>query len=462
MSLHQFLLILRAHYKVVLLSIVLTTGAALTLSLVLPKQYTASSSVFIDVKSPDPIAGMIVPALTMPGYVATQVDIIKSDRVAQQVVKTLKLDQSPTAKEQWLASTEGKGSMTAWLGEMLLRNLEITPSRESSVINITYRAVEPAFAAAVANAFSESYIKTNIELKVEPARQYTEWFAEQNKTIRDNLERAQARLSEYQQQRGIVATDERLDNELNKLNELSTQLTVVQAQTSELQSKQRSGSASDTLPEIVQNPLIQNLRADIARQEAKLKEASGNLGTNHPQYQRMQVELATLKDKLDSETRHISSGFSTSSTVGRQREAALRGAIEAQKSRVLQLRRERAELSVLTRDVEAAQKNFEAVSQRFNQSRLESQSTQTNVSILTPAFEPVRPSSPKVLLNTVAALFLGAMLGIAAAFLLEMVDRRVRSREDLAEVMAIPVLTVIQGAGGVRRLRAAIPALPAP
>jgi succinoglycan biosynthesis transport protein ExoP len=462
MSLHQFLLILRAHYKVVLLSIFLTTGAALTLSVVLPKQYTASSSVFIDVKSPDPIAGMIVPALTMPGYVATQVDIIKSDRVAQQVVKTLKLDQSPTAKEQWLASTGGKGSMTAWLGETLLRNLEITPSRESSVINITYRAVEPAFAAAVANAFAESYIKTNIELKVEPARQYTEWFAEQNKTIRDNLERAQARLSEYQQQRGIVATDERLDNELNKLNELSTQLTVVQAQTSELQSKQRSGSASDTLPEIVQNPLIQNLRGDIARQEAKLKEASGNLGANHPQYQRMQAELAALKDKLDSETRHISSGFSTSSTVGRQREATLRGAIETQKSRLLELRRERAELSVLTRDVEAAQKNFEAVSQRFNQSRLESQSTQTNVSILTPAFEPVRPSSPKVLLNAVAALFLGAMLGIAAAFLLEMVDRRVRSREDLAEVMAIPVLTVIQGAGGVRRLRAAIPALPAP
>ena len=83
MNLQQFLLILRARYKLVLFTLLGTVAVTLVLSLVLPKQYTATSAVVVDVKSPDPIAGMMLPALIMPGYMATQVDIINSDRVAQ-------------------------------------------------------------------------------------------------------------------------------------------------------------------------------------------------------------------------------------------------------------------------------------------------------------------------------------------------------------------------------------------
>jgi len=291
-------------------------------------------------------------------------------------------------------------------------------------------------------------------LKVEPARQYAKWFGEQGKSLRDNLEKAQAKLSEYQQEHGIVAIDERLDNETAKLNELSTQLTVVQGQTADAQSKQRSGSASDTLPEIVQNPTIGALKVDIARQEAKLQELAGNLGKNHPQYQRAEAEIATLKQKLEIETRHITSGFSTSRGVGKEKESELKAAIEAQKRKLLELKHSRDEVAVLMRDVDAAQKAYEAVSQRFNQTSLESQSTQTNVSVLTPAAEPTEPSSPKVILNTLIAVFLGTMLGIGAALALEMFDQRIRSADGLGEMLQLPILGVItkQKRGAPKRL----------
>jgi chain length determinant protein EpsF len=300
-----------------------------------------------------------------------------------------------------------------------------------------------------------------IELKVEPARQYADWFGTQGKELRENLEKAQAKLSQYQQEHGIVASDERLDNETAKLNELSTQLTVVLAQTADAQSKQRSGAASDTLPDVIQNPLIQNLKVDIARLEAKLQDAAGNLGKNHPQYQQMEAELTSLKQRLDTETKHIAKGFSTSGTVSKDKEAVLRGALEAQKRRVLQLRRERDEVAVLLRDVDAAQKAYDAVSQRHTQTRLESQSTQTNVVVLTPAYAPLQPSSPKMMLNSLLAVFLGMMLGIAAAFVSELSDRRIRSLRDLAEFVPVPVLAEIRKIPAARRLarlRKSVPA----
>ncbi|MDP2707232.1 MAG: Wzz/FepE/Etk N-terminal domain-containing protein, partial [Burkholderiales bacterium] len=92
MNLQQFLLILRARYKLVILTLLGTVMATLVVSLILPKEYTATTSVVVDVKSPDPIIGMMLPGMTTPGYMATQIDIIQSDRVAQRVVTLLKFD----------------------------------------------------------------------------------------------------------------------------------------------------------------------------------------------------------------------------------------------------------------------------------------------------------------------------------------------------------------------------------
>src|SRR3972149_4322851 len=205
MNLQQFLLILRARYKLVLLVLLGTVTATLGVSLVLPKQYTATTSVVIDVKSPDPVIGMMLPGMAAPGYMATQTDIIQSDRVAQKVVKLLKLDANPTVRQQWMEATKGKGKLEVWLADVLQTKLDVKPARESNVISISYKAVDPGFAAAVANAFTQAYIETNVELKVEPARQYAKWFGEQGKSLRDNLEKAQAKLSAYQQEHGIVA-----------------------------------------------------------------------------------------------------------------------------------------------------------------------------------------------------------------------------------------------------------------
>jgi protein tyrosine kinase modulator len=443
MTLHQFLTLLRARSKIIVLILLGTVAAILAASLVLPKKYTATAAVVIDVKSPDPITGTMLHAMVMPGYMATQRDIIGSDRVAQKVVKLLKLDEAPSMKEQWLQRTQGKGSLVAWLAEVLQKKLDVKPSRESNVIDVLYSASDPAFAAAAANAFAQAYIDASIELRIEPARQYARWFGEQDQGLRENVQKAQARLSEYQRNYGIVASEERLDSETTKLNDLSAQLTVAQGQATEARSKQRSGSAASTLPEVVQNPLIHTLKADVARQEAKLQEVAGNLGKNHPQYQRMESELASLKQRLETETRVITSGFTTASTVSKDKEAELMADIAAQKNKVLGLKQARDQIAGLQRDLEIAQKAYEGVSQRVTQSRLESQFAQTNVSILAPASEPTEPSFPNLLLNTVAAIILGTLCGIGTALGLEILDRRVRSAHDVAEMLQLPMLGVI-------------------
>jgi succinoglycan biosynthesis transport protein ExoP len=442
MTFHQFLLILRARYKIVIFTFSFVVLATLLANLLLPKQYSASAAVMVDIKSPDPVAGMVLPALAAPAYMATQVDIINSDRVAERVVKMLRMDQDQTVRQQWL-DDGGKGELVAWLADILKQKLEVKPSRESNVIQIEYSGTDPEFVATVANAFAQAYIDVNLDLKVAPARQYSEWFKEQTRSVRDRLEKAKRALSAYQQQKGLVATDERLDYEIAKLNDLSTQLTLVQAQTSESGSKRKAGENAETMPEVLQNPLINSLKSDIARLDAKLQEASLNLGSNHPQTKRSESELASLRKKLADETRRIQNSIGTTYNVGKLKEQDLLEAMEKQKERVLELNRERDQLSILKGDVEAAQRDFEGVSQRSALTRLESLSVQTNVATLNPAAIPTRYSRPRVLINVLISIVLGGILGVGLALSLELINRRIRSAEDLVQAIELPVLAVI-------------------
>jgi protein tyrosine kinase modulator len=438
MNMMQFLLALRARYKVALLVLFCTVAVALAVNQSLPRQYSATAAVAFDLRSPDPVAGVILPVI-----VATQVEIIKSDRVARKVVRLLKLDESPAVKAQWRENADGEGNLEQWLTDSLLRGLEVLPARESNIIRISYKASDPGFAAAVANTFAQAYVETTIEMRVEPARQNSRWLEDQGKLLRENVERAQSRLSAYQQKSGIVATDERLDDETTRLSQLSAQLTILQEQTADARSRQKSGA--DTLPEILQSPLVQSLRTDIARQEVKLKEAAGNLGRNHPQYQSMESELVELRQRLESETRHVTRSLSATTEVSSNKESELRAAIEAQKKRLLELRSARDQLAVLQRDVDAVQRIYDTVMQRYNQTSLESQATLTNVSLFAPAKDPTAPSFPKPLRTVLlVSIFLGLALGAGAVFKLEMLDRRIRCVDDLAEMLQMPVLGVMK------------------
>ena len=190
----------------------------------------------------------------------------------------------------------------------------------------------------------------------------------------------------------------------------------------------------------MQSRLIISLKSDIARGEAKLQDLGGNLGRNHPQYQRAGVGNGHAQGEAWRGNRRVSSAIDTAGRISKGKESEIRASIESVKKRILDLKRGRGEIGVLMQEVETAQKAYDAVSLRVNQSNLESQTQQTNISVLSPATEPIEPSSPKLLLNIVLAVFLGTLLGVGVALAMELADRRVRSREDVEQMLNLNVL----------------------
>lgn len=441
MSLPQFIAILRARWRIALALVAAGVLGAVLLSLVLPKRYTASASVVIDVRASDPIAGANSAAMLVPSFMATQVDILQSDRVAQRVVRALKLAENASMRDDWQRDTGGRGNYESWLAQLLLRKLEVRPSRESNVIEIVFSSVEPRFAAAVANAFAQAYLDTVLDLRVDPARSYTEFFDERGKKLREEVEAAQARLSAFQRQKGIIVTDERLDIETSRINELSSQLVALQGAAADQRSRQvAAGIAPESLPEVMANPVVQSLRTEQVKQEARLKEMALRLGDAHPVLIEARAGLAEIRARQQQEVQRLSASVGIGSILSESREAQVRASLDSQRERVLQLKSDRDQQVVLQRELEQAQRTFDAVAGRLAQATLEGASSQTNASLLVAATEPSRAAFPRWPLNIALGLFAGLLMGVAGALAREAADRRVRTFEDVAREMKLPVL----------------------
>ena len=448
--------ILRSRFWLIVSVLAVTTLTAVAGSLLMSKRYSATTTIHVDVDAVDTVSGNTVYSReTVRNNLATQIEIIKSDQVVGRVIKALGLDNDPDIQVEWLEATEGKGDIRQWLGNNLLKNLDVKSSLDGTTIALTMESGSAKRAADLANAFANAFKAAALELKTKPAQEYAQRFEEQTKKYRDAVEIAQKNLSDFQRKSGIITSDEKIDIENMRLQELSTELVRLQAQLSDSRSRRDAVTrgGDQAVPEVVQSVLIQTLTSELGRAEARLGQIGSQFGENHPARLAAVAEVEELRSRRRQEINRVKEGILSSNAINVQRERELSAALEAQKVKVLGLKSKRDELAVYQRELENAQRAFELVARRLTETTVGISAGLSNINILTPAAVPLLPTRPNLVLNTLVGLFLGMFLGLVAAFTLEAAQRPLRNAEDLLQAAGVPVLAVLPPSQSTRAQR---------
>lgn len=445
MNLTTLIGILLARKRPIIAAMLVAIVAAIVLILITPKSYTAATDLLVDSRGIDPISGQSQPTRMTGGYLATQADIIRSRNVATKVIQELALGNSPAMIKAAKLTGKADSDQRRMLG-FLSQGLVVTPKRDSSVLTIAFKAQDPALAAQLADAFAQAYMYTNLELRIEPAKQTTQWYNQQLTGLRNELIEKQNALSNYQEEHNILASSDRLDLESAKLEELSSMLIAVQNE--RLNSQSRSDQIANTKrgqleTRALDNPQVQKLATDLAQAQARLSELATQVGENHPQYRQALSEVDALKKQMNRMLELISGSLQSSVELSQAREDQLKTELAQQKDLVLQLSRNRNELTLLKQEATNAQAAYDAALARTAQSRLESQIAATDVAVLNSAMVPSRPTSPKTMMIIVLACIAGLLLGVAIALCWEWLDQRIRSVHDLEQGLGLAVLAYI-------------------
>ena len=356
--------ILRSRFWLVASIVAVTTLTAIVGSLLMSKSYGAATTVYVDANTVDQVSGTAAFSReTIRNMLASQTELIQSSQVVNRVIKDLKLTQDPQVQADWQKATKGRGDITDWLATVLLKAIKVTSSTDGTTIAIGVEWSTAEGAADIANGFAAAYKAAALDLKTKPAQEYAERFASQVKEYKTKVEEAQTKLTKFQRESGIISSDERIDVENQRLQELSSQLVQVQSALSESRSRSNVvGRGGDMgIPEVVANELIQTLTTDLGRAEAKLGQVSAQYGSNHPAYLQAKAEVQELRTRRDTEVSRVKSSIRTANAVNTSREKELQAAVDAQKAKVLALRSKRDQVAILQQDLARAQQAYDLV-----------------------------------------------------------------------------------------------------
>ena len=143
----QIIRAVRARRGIVISVALLCLGLAMSTSVHQEKSYRATASVVLQYRSGAQVHdGSLLKQ--------TQVELIRSQALALNVVDVLGLTSSPSFQHAYNDAVNGNESMRSWLAAGLRQSLKIQPLRDSNIVDINFNAADPVYAARVANAFA--------------------------------------------------------------------------------------------------------------------------------------------------------------------------------------------------------------------------------------------------------------------------------------------------------------------
>jgi polysaccharide biosynthesis transport protein len=410
MSLSQFWRILWARKLIVIVTALFCLAGGVVAILIVPPRWKAESHVYLNLLKADPVTGEYM-GTAARAYVATQIKLMSDYSVAGLAVDKLGWLSDPDLIAQYQRRPQSDTrDFRRWLAQRIMDGTRADLLDGSNILDISYTGQSPEGAKAIVAAVTQAYLDTTLTFRRSEANKNADWYGLQSDKAKQSLLAAQAAVATYERENGIVMRDDKTDVDSARLAALASQNDVAAV-----------GG-------------ISGLDAQIAEVDSAIKQASETLGPNHPQLVALREKRASLM-ALAAQAGSPQVGGGMSARVAAAKEA------------VIGNRDKLARLTVLQSEVDIRKDQYDKTLAREADFRQQAAVVDPGVSALGTAFVPDQPSFPNKPLIIGGSLGLGLVFGLLIALLVELLDRRVRSPEDLSAALGLPVLAVLRPAG---------------
>ncbi|MBM4285792.1 MAG: polysaccharide biosynthesis tyrosine autokinase [Deltaproteobacteria bacterium] len=374
----------------------------------------------------------------------TQYKILQSRSLAARVIHDLNLKEHPDFKP----IAEGKAGKTQAeiedaMVELFLKKLEITPVRNSYLVEVSFESPDKAMAQQVINTIADAYMQLSIDRRNESFMLVRNWLNKQLQNMAAKVQEAQKKLYKFGQETDIYTLEDKDNVIVQKFIDLSALLTKAQAEkmAKEAQFKQIKEKGPNA-PLIVNHPLVAQLRQQLVVQQARVSALQKVFRGGHPELQAEQANLGELQGRLQAEVHRLQESVKADYEAAQRTEKLLEETFIGQKEQMVKLQANLTDYQILKRDAQTNEQLYQALLARVKEANIAGTMVPANVAVIDPAPLPSKPYKPKKFRNLALAAFLGLILGLVLALLRENLDDSVKSAEDL-EGCNLPFLGVL-------------------
>ena len=328
----------------------------------------------------------------------------------------------------------------------LIANLTVAPVQNSQIIKLSYDSTDPQLAADIANSIAANYIELNLERRVNAASFAKDFLSKQLADVKSRLEESQVKLNNYAKEKGLYKTNDENSPSLTaqKITQLNIALSDAETKRIEAQTKYEQGQSTSGSAKVLDNLTVQALKRNLVDLETKYQEQLQIYKPSYPLMVQLRRQIQKLTDEVARETnvikQTVEQSLKTDYLAARENESKLFEELQLQKKYLIEVRDKDIGYKTLLREVDTNSSSYDGLLTRLKEVSVAGGVESNNISILDPAIVPFAKHKPKIKLNLALGLVLGIFLGTVVAFLLEFLDDRVKTTDELERLLGLPLL----------------------
>ena len=442
-------------------------------------QYTAKTDILIDSnKDKNDVSATIAELTFDTGAIDSQVEVLKSEKIALSVISTLKLTHDPefmgargTLVGQainvlrfafdftgWFVSRQKSGaeeeaSLERAAISQLKANLDVRRVARTYVLGVEYTSPDRGKAATVANAFAEAYLTDQLDAKFDATRRAAGWLQTRLAELKQQSLDADFAIQKFKAAKGIVVTGGDKPGLISdqQLTEVNEQIVLArgdtakaEAQYQQIEDLLKSGRSGASVPDSLANPVITDLREKYLAASKMEAQLESKLGAAHLQVINLRREMEEYERLIYEELQRIAESYRSQAEVARSKEQSLSLSMSGLVGASAQTNETLVQLRELERESETYRTLYQSFMQRY-QEALQQQSFPVNEArIITAATPPSIPSYPKRGLILALTLVFGAMVGSGLGALREYHDRVFRVAAHVRDEIGLEFFGMLQ------------------
>ena len=410
--------------------------------------------------------------------ISTEVELIKSRSNFEKVITDLDLVDKmiePEVKEKMIQEGYSEEDIVDSLAKTLSEIVTVSPVKDTRIVKISVQHANPALATDIANKLAEVYNEKLADLSKRDVRTKREFIESQIPLIEADLRQATDALKEFKETYKIYVLEEHaksllqiLSNYDQQYNNLSLQLNEKQAEKDaylqllkEFESSEAEARVSKWIKtsETFSNPVIAQLKSKRANLEIELAALKQQYPVTDPKVQAKITEIAKTDELIKKETENfIRTGESQtlnpayedalinyiSSTSNIQvLESRLQAVEKIKKSyekQLAQLPELEQRLLELQRQVTVKENLYTLMLEKLEEAKISEAAVVGNAAVVDYAKSPRSPVKPNKKLSLAIGGVLGIFLGMLTVFLVEYMDKTLKSEEEIERYSGLSVI----------------------
>ncbi len=323
--------------------------------------------------------------------------------------------------------------------------LRVSIVPDTNIVEVYYRNTNPKMAAAVVNQLVETFANEVVQLKYDRTTQVSDWLQRQLRGLRQQVADAQSQLADYEHMHNIVGATQSTNLTMQTLQQVSMNLEAAEANRITAEARMREfDSLNPNLKALLSdNPALSALVTQLSTLETQRAEMASQFGKNYPQMQQLKVEIKNVQAQINDQVKlarlQIQAEYQGALSV----ENGLRKRLGAEEDAAYRLNANAAQFAILNNQAELDRNLYDTLQMTLQEASVTAGLSAANISVLDSAQVPYLPVAPRKRMSLALGLAGGLLCGCVFAFIIESIDDRLQTSEEVENVSTLSSLAAI-------------------